>query len=153
MDRIDRDILAILQKDSRGSIAETAEKVGLSLSACHRRIAALEEKGVIEKYSARVNGRALDFNMLFFVEVSLDNQTDAVLAEFEQAARNKPEVLECHLMTGSADYLLKVAAADTTEYERTYRRTIASLPHVQRIESSLVMKSVKQWDGYPTHKR
>ena len=83
------------------------------------------------------------------MEVSLDSQSEQVLAAFEAAVQARPQILECYLMTGSADYLLKVAAENTREYERIYRRTIAALPHVSGIQSSLVMKQVKRWNGYP----
>lgn len=148
-DQIDRKILSELQANCRQSVADISEKVGLSPSACHRRIGILEDKGVIERYAARLNGEKLGFNMTFYVEVSLEGQSEKALAEFEKAALSRPEVLECHLMTGDADYLIKVAAPSTADYERLYRRIIAALPHVSRIKSSLVMKTVKRWYGYP----
>ena len=147
--KIDRKILHELQSNSRQSSAAIGEKVGLSASACHRRIGLLEERGLIETYTARLNGTALGFAMTFYVEVTLEGQSEAILSAFEKAAVARPEVLECHLMTGQADYLIKVAAPDTADYERIYRRTIAALPHVSRIQSSLVMKTVKRWTGYP----
>lgn len=150
IDKVDRKILGALQRESRRPIAEVAEKVGLSLSACARRIGILEDRGAIDGYTARLNAEALGFKMIFYVEVSLDSQADAALAKFEKAAVQRPEVLECHLTSGAADYLIKVAARDTEDYERTYRRAIASLPHVSRIQSALVMKTVKEWRGYPT---
>ena len=148
MDRIDRKILAALQENCRRPISALAEQVGMSLSACARRISLLEDKGIIEGYGARLSGAKLGYGMTFYVEVSLDSQSESVLEDFEQAARQHAEVLECHLMTGSADYLVKVSAADTLDYESTYRKVIASLPHVSRIQSSLVMKTVKPWIGY-----
>jgi DNA-binding Lrp family transcriptional regulator len=148
MDQIDRKILVALQSNCRRPIAEIAEQVGMSLSACARRITLLEENGYIDGYGARLSGDRLGFSMIFFVEVSLDSQTEAALATFEKAAKRRPEVLECHLMTGNADYLIKVAANDTRDYESTYRKVIAALPHVSRIQSSLVMKTVKPWLGY-----
>ena len=150
MDEIDRKILRLLQDNCRLSIADIGDKVGLSASACHRRISLLEKDGVIENYTARLNGEKLGYNMTFYVEVSLESQSDAVLSAFEKAALGRPEVLECYLTTGAADYLIKVAAPDTKSYERIYKRTIAALPHVSRIQSSLVMKTVKRWSGYPT---
>jgi len=147
--KIDRKILHELQSNSRQSSAAIGEKVGLSASACHRRIGLLEERGLIETYTARLNGTALGFAMTFYVEVTLEGQSEAILSAFEKAAVARPEVLECHLMTGQADYLIKVAAPDTADYERIYRRTIAALPHVSRIQSSLVMKTIKRWTGYP----
>ncbi len=149
IDEIDKKILRALQENCRRPISETADRVGLSLSACHRRIGILETKGVIARYSARLNGEALGFTMTFYVEVSLESQTETALAAFEKAALASAEVLECHLMTGTADYLIKVAAPNTRDYERLYRRTLAALPHVARIQSALVMKTVKPWNGYP----
>jgi len=150
IDEIDYKILNCLQENCRQSVADIGEKVGLSPSACHRRIGILEDKGVIERYAARLSGEKLGYAMTFFVEVSLESQSEAALSAFEKAALTRPEVLECYLTTGSADYLIKVAAPDTESYERLYKRTIAALPHVSRIQSSLVMKTVKRWTGYPT---
>lgn len=148
MDNIDRKILNAIQQNSRRSIADTAERVGLSLSACHRRIANLEASGIIESYSANLNGAALGFKVTFFIEVSLDSQSEKALKDFEDAAIKRADILECHLMTGQADYLIKVSATDTDDYERIYRKSIASLPHVRSIQSSLVMKTIKRRSGY-----
>ncbi|MEO0411330.1 MAG: Lrp/AsnC family transcriptional regulator [Pseudomonadota bacterium] len=125
-----------------------ADVVGLSPSACQRRIVAMEKAGVIEGYSARLSPAALGISMIFYLEITLNNQTEQTLSQFEAAALALPQVLECHLMTGKADYLIKVAAVDTQAYEQLYRRAIASLPHVSHIQSSLVMKTVKPWRGY-----
>ena len=149
IDDIDRKILNALQDNCRRPIADIADIAGLSASACHRRIGILEDKGIIERYAARLNGETLGYNMTFYVEVTLEGQSEAILEAFEKAALARPEVLECHLMTGAADYLIKVAAPNTKDYERLYKRTIANLPHVSRIQSSLVMKTVKRWNGYP----
>lgn len=149
MDTIDSKLLQSLQRDSRQSIAVLSDHVGLSPSACHRRIAILERDGFIEGYTAKLNGKKLGYAIEFYVEVSLESQSEAVLDAFEKAASARPQILECYLMTGSADYLLKVAVENTNEYERVYRRIIAALPHVSNIQSSLVMKSVKRWAGYP----
>lgn len=149
LDSIDKKILTLLQDNCRAPISETAEKVGLSLSACHRRIGQLEKAGLIERYAARLNGTALGYAMTFYLDVSLESQSETALAAFEKAALASDQVLECHLMTGDADYLIKVACRDTEDYEQLYRRTIAALPHVTKIKSSLVMKSVKRWKGYP----
>lgn len=149
IDDIDRKILALLQDNCRLSIMDIGERVGLSASACHRRIGILEKSGIIERYAARLSGEKLGFNMTFYIEVTLEGQSETILSTFEKAALARPEVLECHLMTGNADYLIKVAAPDTKDYERLYRRVISSLPHVSRIQSSLVMKTIKRWKGYP----
>lgn len=151
-DLLDRKILAQLQQNCKRPIGEIAELVGLSLSACARRISLLEERGYIDGYGARLNPARLDLGMMFFVELALVSQTDKVLSEFEAAARQRPEVLECHLMTGRADYLIKVAVKDTADYEDIYREVISTLPHISRIHSALVMKTVKPWVGYPTQR-
>jgi len=149
MDAIDKKLLLAVQKDCRRPISDLASEVGLSTSAAHRRIGLLEKAGIIEGYHARLNGTKLGYQIEFYVEVSLDSQSEKVLEAFEQAAKSRPQILECYLMTGSADYLLKVAVENTREYERVYRRIIAALPHVSHIQSSLVMKAVKRWTGYP----
>lgn len=148
LDRIDRRLLKALQEDCRQSIAELAAKVALSPSACHRRIKLLEEQGIVEGYAARLNGKKMGYLIEFFVEVSLYSQSQAILREFEDAAQQVPEILECHLMTGQADYMLKVAAQSTEDYERIHRDCIAQLPHVSRIQSSLVLRTIRQWSGY-----
>ncbi|NNC37450.1 MAG: Lrp/AsnC family transcriptional regulator [Acidimicrobiales bacterium] len=150
LDQIDQKIISMLQIDCRQPIADIAEKIGLSPSACHRRIGILEKNSVIEGYKAQINGDKLGYHIAFYVEVSLESQSEQVLAAFEAAVQARPQILECYLMTGSADYLLKVAAENTREYERIYRRIIAALPHVSGIQSSLVMKQVKRWAGYPS---
>ena len=149
LDEIDCKILNALQKDCKISVSEIGAQVGLSASATHRRIGLLESSGVIESYGARLNGRKLGYAMLFLVEVTLENQSEAVLSAFEKAALARPEVLECYLTTGAADYVIKVASPDTDHYEQVYKRVIAALPHVSRIQSALVMKTVKSWAGFP----
>lgn len=148
MDKIDLRILTALQADCRQSVAELAETVSLSPSACHRRVKQLEDKGVIQGYTARLDGKKVGYLIEFFIEVSLASQREEILREFERAVRSVPEILECHLMTGQADYLLRVGASDTVDYERIYRNRIAQLPGVSRIQSSLVLRTVKQWAGY-----
>jgi Lrp/AsnC family leucine-responsive transcriptional regulator len=149
IDAADRRLIAALQRDSRQSMAELAEKVALSPSACHRRIKQLEADGVIQGYGARVDGKALGFEMEFFVEVRLGSQDSATLKAFEAAVRRVPEIMECHLMTGQADYIMRVAAADAADYERFHRECIGELPGVSRIQSSLVIRTIGRAAGYP----
>lgn len=150
MDEVDHKILQSLQRNCRQSVADLSSAVNLSPSACHRRVGALEKDGVITGYHAALSGEKLGYNIDFYVEVSLESQSEQVLSAFEAAVLARPQILECYLMTGNADYLLKVAVENTREYERIYRRIIAALPHVAKIQSSLVMKSVKRWNGYPS---
>ena len=149
LDKIDKILLTALQRDCRQSVAELADQAGLSPSACHRRVKLLEEAGVITGYGAALNRAALGLTIEFFVEVSLTAQTEEAFERFEAAVKRVPEILECHLMSGQFDYLLRVAAADAAGYERVHRSHIARLPGVQRIQSSLALRTVKGWSGYP----
>lgn len=149
MDKMNMRILSLLQKDSTVSVADIGEKVGLSTSACHRRIRQMEDEGLIDGYSANLNRKALGFGMEVFVEVTLDSQSEALLDRFEEAVRNCPDIIECHLMAGEADYLLRVAAADPDAYQHLHRKTLASLPCVARLKSNFVLKTVSEHSGYP----
>lgn len=149
LDRTDKIILKELQKNAQQAVAELAGKAGLSASACHRRVKLLEEAGVIQSYTANLNRVALGFANEFFVEVSLSAQTEEAFEKFEKAVMREPEILECHLMSGQFDYLLRVVAADAADYERIHRQRISRLPGVQRIQSALALRTVKGWAGYP----
>ena len=149
LDKSDKIILTQLQQRATMPIAELAEKAGLSASSCHRRVKLLEEAGVITGYAAQLDGRALGFANDFFVEVSLTAQTEEAFEKFEKAVQRVPEILECYLMSGQFDYLLRVAAADATDYERIHRTKLARLPGLQRLQSSLALRAIKKWRGYP----
>jgi DNA-binding Lrp family transcriptional regulator len=149
LDKIDKIILAELQKHAHRPIAEVAARAGLSPSSCHRRVKLLEEAGTIKGYTAVLNRAALGLANEFFVEVSLSAQTEEAFEKFEKAVQRVPEILECHLMSGQFDYLLRVAATDAADYERIHRSRISRLPGVQRIQSSLALRTVKPWAGYP----
>lgn len=148
-DRIDKIILTELQRNSQAPIAELAGKAGLSPSSCHRRVKLLEAAGVITGYAASLNRAALGLANEFFVEISLAAQTEEAFEKFEKAVQRVPEILECHLMSGQFDYLLRITAADASDYERIHRSRISRLPGVQRIQSSLALRTVKAWSGYP----
>ena len=149
LDKVDRIILSELQRDCRTPVAEVAHKAGLSASSCHRRMKLLEEKGAISGFGATLNRQAIGYEIEFFVEVSLTQQSEEAFNKFEQAVLRVPEILECHLMSGNADYMLRVAANDAADYERIHRSRIARLPGVQRIISALALRTVKGWSGYP----
>jgi DNA-binding Lrp family transcriptional regulator len=146
---IDRRILRLLQQDSRRSIAEIGAAVALSPSACHRRIKLLEERGVITRYAAELEPRALGYAMEFFIEVSLTSQRGDALDRFEKAVAAMPEILECHLMAGGTDYMLRVVAADAADFERIHRERLAKLANIARVQSNLVIRTVRRWQGYP----
>lgn len=149
MDKIDKIILQELQRNAQQPIAELALKAGLSPSSCHRRVKLLEEAGTIRNYVANISAAALGLSNEFFVEISLSAQTEEAFEKFERAVQRVPEILECHLMSGQFDYLLRVVASDTADYERIHRSRISRLPGVQRIQSALALRNVKAWAGYP----
>ena len=149
LDAIDRKLLRLLQDDSRRSVQELGEAAGLSPSACHRRVKALEEHGAIDGYRAVLDPRVLGFDMQFFIEVGLVSQQEAVLDAFEAAVADIPEVLECHLMAGEADYLLRVVCRDPEDFERLHRRLAARLPGVARLHSNMSIREVKARQGLP----
>ena len=149
LDHIDKKLLALLQQDSRQPLSILADKAGLSSSACHRRIKLLEESGVITGYGATLDRRLLGYPMEFFVEVSLTRLSEGELEEFEKAVDRIPEILQCHLMSGQSDYMLRIAARSTVHYEEIHRKRLSRLPNVARIQSSLALRTVKSWTGYP----
>jgi Lrp/AsnC family transcriptional regulator, leucine-responsive regulatory protein len=149
LDKTDKIILVELQKNAQRSITDLAARAGLSASSCHRRVKLLEEAGVITGYTATLDRTMLGLANEFFVEVSLSAQTEEAFEKFEKAIQRVPEILECHLMSGQFDYLLRVVAIDAADYERIHRSRISRLPGVQRIQSSLALRTVKPWAGYP----
>ena len=143
LDHIDRRILNVLQKTGRMSNADLAERVHLSASACHRRVQRLEKEGYIRDYVALLDARKMGRPTTVFVEITLSGQADEVLDAFEKAVARVPDVLECHLMAGTADYLLKVVAGDTEDFARIHRRYLATLPGVAQLQSSFALRTVR----------
>ena len=148
-DATDARILRVLQRTGRISNADLSEKVNLSPSACHRRVQRLEQDGIIRDYVAMLDPRKVDRPTTVFVEITLSGQADEVLDAFEREVAKVPDVLECHLMAGSADYLLKVVAADTDDFARIHRRYLASLPGVQGMQSSFALRTVFKTTALP----
>jgi Lrp/AsnC family transcriptional regulator, leucine-responsive regulatory protein len=142
LDNIDRRILSVLQRNGRSSNADLAEDINLSPSACHRRVQRLQSIGVIKDYVALLNNRLVGLPTTVFVEITLSGQADEVLDAFEREVLLIPDVLECHLMAGSADYLLKVVAKDTDDFARIHRKYLARLPGVAQMHSSFSLRSV-----------
>jgi len=149
MDALDLKILAVLQRKGRTSNAELAEKVNLSASACHRRVQRLEEEGIIKDYVAMLNPRAVNRPSTIFVEITLSGQADELLDRFEREVARIPDVLECHLMAGTADYLLKVVAADTDDFARIHRQYLSRLPGVSQMQSSFALRTVFKTTALP----
>ncbi len=148
-DETDARILRVLQKAGRISNADLAERVNLSQSACHRRVGRLEQLGIIRDYVALLDPRKVDRRATVFVEITLKGQTDDVLEAFEREVARIPDVLECHLMAGTADYLLKVVARDTDDFAQIHRRALARLPGVAQMQSSFALKTVFKTTALP----
>jgi Lrp/AsnC family leucine-responsive transcriptional regulator len=149
LDSLDRKLLAALQRRGRMSNAELSEQVNLSPSACHRRVQRLETEGYIRDYVALLDARKLGVPTTVFVEITLQGQADEVLEAFEKSVARIPDVLECHLMAGSADYLLKVVAEDTEDFARIHRQYLARLPGVGQMQSSFALRTVCKTTALP----
>ena len=142
LDKTDRKILAILQNDGRITNAELAKRIGLSPSACLRRVQRIEESGVISAYVALVQQEAVGRPSSIFVEVTLKSQSEESLRAFERAVVTCPDIMECYLISGDADYLIRVVAADTQDYERIHKQHLTRLPGLARIRSSFAMRAI-----------
>jgi len=142
MDRIDHAILLQLQDNARISNVELANAVGLSPSACLRRVGLLEKSGVIDGYHAQLNATKLGHEVLVLMQITLIGQSAEMLAEFEAAVARTPQVLACFLIAGDSDYILRVAARDVADFGRLHAEYLSALPHVLRMESSFVMREV-----------
>ena len=142
IDATDRRILTVLQRAARITNAELSEQVNLSPSACHRRVQRLEDEGLIAAYVALLDARLLGKPTTVFVEITLQGQADDVLDAFEREVARIPDILECHLMAGTADYLLKIIAEDTEDFARIHRQYLSRLPGVAKMQSSFALRTV-----------
>jgi len=142
MDKMDRNILAELQMDGRLSLTDLAERVGLSLSPCHRRLRALEQSGAISGYRAQLDAEALGLTFEALVFVTMRDGDRTTVAAFEDAVAGVPNALRVQRLFGDPDYLLQVVARDIREFQRLYDEQLSALPGVQRLSSTLVMKNV-----------
>ncbi len=149
LDAVDRRIVRQLQSNGRISNVDLAEGVGLSPAPCLRRVRSLEERGVIRGYSAQVDQSALGLPINVFVQVTLEKQVEHNLDDFESEVLRRPEVMECYLMTGDADYFLRVVVPDLPAYERFLKRHLTRMPAVANIRSSFALKQVLQRSELP----
>ncbi|MGH8255468.1 MAG: Lrp/AsnC family transcriptional regulator [Steroidobacteraceae bacterium] len=149
LDRADRRILHELQLDAKLSNAALAQRVGLSESACLRRVRLLEQGGVIERYTAVLNAARIGVAVSFLIRITLRAQTDLDLGAFERAVSAVPEVTACDLTTGESDYVLRVVARDAEDFERLHSKVLTKLPGVARVDSSFVLRSVVKNAGLP----
>lgn len=149
MDRYDRAILREQQRSSQRSIAELAEAVGISPSACHRRLRALEQSGTIAEYAARLDPAKLGLTTEIFVEITLASQSSEAMDRFETAVAAFDDILECHLTSGVADYILRVAAENLQHFDAIHRECLSRLPGVSSMRSSFSIRVIKRMRGYP----
>lgn len=148
LDKIDRKILVFLQEEGRLSNADLAERVNLSPSACLRRVKRLEDDGVIDGYAMLINQAAIGKPSNVFVEIALTSQSEESISAFETAVRRYPEIMECYLMSGEFDYLLRVVISDAQDYERIHKTCLSCLPGVARIRSNFALRTVCKSNVY-----
>jgi DNA-binding Lrp family transcriptional regulator len=149
MDTYDRAILEVLQNDGRITNVQLASRVNLSESACLRRVRSLEQAGLIERYAAVVNQQKAGIPVNVFVSIMLQRQDQADLQTFEKAVQGVPEVIECYLMTGEFDYLLRVVVSDASDFERIHSQHLTRLPGVARVQSSFALRTVRKSSVLP----
>jgi Lrp/AsnC family transcriptional regulator, leucine-responsive regulatory protein len=149
LDATDWKILAELQSNARVSNVDLAQKVALSPSPCLNRVRALEQSGVIARYVTLIDPLAIGLTVSVFIQVSLEKQIERALEEFERAVKQRPEVMECYLMTGDADYLLRVVVPDVPSLERFIVDYLTRIPGVASIKSSFALKQVKYQTALP----
>lgn len=143
-DRVDRKILDILQRDGRISITDLAQAVGLSATPCAERVRRLERNGVITGYHARVSPQALGKTLLVFLEIKLSAKSDAVFEKIRKELDGMPEVMECHLVSGDFDYLVKARLAEMNDYRRLLGDILQRLPASAESRSYVVMEEIKE---------
>jgi Lrp/AsnC family leucine-responsive transcriptional regulator len=153
MDAIDLRILERLQHDARISNVDLAKAVNLSPSPCLARVRALEEAGYVQRYVTLLDPKRLGLTVSVLVQVTLEKQIEPALETFEKAVRERPEVMECYLMTGDADYLLRVLVPDVPAFERFILEFLSRVPGVGNIKSSFALKQVKYQTALPLHRK
>lgn len=142
LDQVDRHILRVLKRNARISNADLAAEVGLSPSACLRRVAIMERESVIRGYTALVNDQEEEKSIAVIIQITLERQTEEYFRRFETEVRKHPEIRECYLMTGGADYLLRVNVANAADFEQIHRGILAVLPGVLRVQSNFAIRNV-----------
>lgn len=142
IDAIDRRILRELVRDARQSQVALSERVGLSPTACARRVQQLENSGILQGYSARIDARALGYRMNVLVNITLDRQSEDALSAFEDTIRKCPDIVSCQLLSGGNDYLVQVQARDMEDFERIHKQHLSRMPGVARLHSTFAMRSV-----------
>lgn len=148
-DRIDRQILSLLQEDGRMTNVDLAERVGLTAPPCLRRVRALEEAGAIRGYHATLDPVTLGYGITVFALVSLKSQAESDLAAFEQHVADIPEVRECHMLNGEIDFILKIVAADLKSFQEMLTTKLTTAGNVASVKTSLTIRTSKSLPGIP----
>lgn len=149
LDKFDRAILRALQRNARASLQEVSEEVGLTTSPCWTRIKRLEESGVIEGYTVKVNAEKIGRPEQLIVQLTLNKHTDAAMAEFARHLEAIPEVIDAYLVSGDYDYVLRLSVRDTRDYERLLREKLYKIPGIRHSKSSFVLRVLKEaGDGF-----
>jgi Lrp/AsnC family transcriptional regulator, leucine-responsive regulatory protein len=146
---LDTRILDLLQRDARLSNITLAKRVGLSPSACLRRVRTLEERGLIRRYVTLLDSQQLGLGVSVFIQVSLERKDETSLKRFERVMTQRPEVMECYLMTGDSDYLLRVVVPNVAAFERFLMDYLTKIPGIVMIKSSFTLKQVKYTTALP----
>ena len=144
LDKLDRRILALLQKDGRLSMKDLGEQVGLSITPCIERVKRMERDGIITGYYARVNPAALGASLLMFVQITLSNKSGEMFYQFRREVLRIPQVLECHLVSGDFDYIIKARIQEMTEYRKLLGDILLQLPGAAQSKSYVVMEEIKE---------
>ncbi|MAO91821.1 MAG: AsnC family transcriptional regulator [Rhodospirillaceae bacterium] len=142
LDAVDIAILAAMQENARITISDLADRLHVVASTCQRRLTRLEENGVIQQYTALLNEDALGYEAGVVVQIALDSQSETALNAFECAVVEIPEVVECHLMAGESDYLVRLVVRDMRDFERIHKAHLSRLPHVTRIQSNMALRRI-----------
>jgi len=147
IDKFDREILRVLQKDATVSMAELSQQVGLSHTPCWRRVKRLESEGIIQRKVTLLDSKKLNLGVSVFIYVSLKSHDEDCLNHFEMAVQDITEIVECHTTSGEKDYLLKVVVESIEEYEHLLKSKLTHLPHVDHLSSTFALKQVKNTTG------
>ncbi len=149
MDKFDSHILSLLQEDGQTPFTALGDKVGLSPSACHKRVKEMEKSGLIARHVAIVDEHSAGLKTSAFVQATLKDQTEETLTAFEKAVRNHREIMECYLMSGESDYLLRILCEDGTDYERIHKEILTRLPGVERVITNFAIRKVFRRTAVP----
>lgn len=144
MDKTDRKILAELQKDGRLSVTDLAERIGLSLSPCHRRVRAMEDSGIIRGYRAQIDPRKIGLNFSAIIFVTLREDTSWSVARFEESVKDVPQIVQAQRLFGDPGFMLQVLTRDLDDFQKVYDEKLSALPGVMRLTSAMIMKTVVQ---------